>query len=192
MNLTWLRSGRYARALEDVRAVVDAAGGILVKLILEVTYLDEERIRRGCEIGLDAGVGVREERDGLVGFPHHPRAHPDHGGRGRRPMQAQGGRRSPGTAKPSLPCMPWGLPGSESEPAPSGASSRGTGATAMGTDRILAFDLGTGAAKPPCTTLREPAWEATSGLIRPATQGRDSMSSGPRIGGPRWSRVPGP
>lgn len=56
VNITWLRSGRYDAVLEDVKAVCDAAEGTPVKLILEVTCLDEAQIRRGCEIGIKAGV----------------------------------------------------------------------------------------------------------------------------------------
>jgi len=95
VNVTWLRSGRYARVLEDVRAVVDAAGGIPVKLILEVTYLDEERIRRGCEIGLDAGVEFVKSGTGWSSSPttlEHIRIMADAVG-GRCRLKAAGGVR---------------------------------------------------------------------------------------------------
>jgi deoxyribose-phosphate aldolase len=56
VNITWLRSGRHDMALSEMKAVHDAAEGIPLKLILEVTCLDEEQIRRGCEIGMETGV----------------------------------------------------------------------------------------------------------------------------------------
>ena len=56
VNITWLRSGEHAKALHDARAVVRAAGRVPVKLILEVTCLDEAQIREGCGLGLEAGV----------------------------------------------------------------------------------------------------------------------------------------
>lgn len=95
VNITWLRSGRYDRVLDDVRAVVDAAAGLPVKLILEVTYLDEERIRRGCEIGVQAGVEFVKSGTGWSGSPttlDHIRIMADAVG-GRCKLKAAGGVR---------------------------------------------------------------------------------------------------
>ena len=69
VNITWLRSGRYDEALSDVKAVCDAAEGIPVKLILEVTCLNEDQIRRGCEIGIEAGVEFVKTGTGWMADP---------------------------------------------------------------------------------------------------------------------------
>jgi len=69
VNITWLRSGEKDRALRDVRSVVKAAGGVPVKLILEVAYLSEEQIRAGCEIGIEAGVEFIKSGTGWSGQP---------------------------------------------------------------------------------------------------------------------------
>jgi deoxyribose-phosphate aldolase len=69
VNITWLRSGEYARALHDVRSVVRAAGLLPVKLILEVTYLSEAQIREGCELGIEAGVEFLKSGTGWSSLP---------------------------------------------------------------------------------------------------------------------------
>ncbi len=57
MNYGLLRSGEYARVRDDIRAVVDAAGGeALVKVIFENAYLDDAQIVRACEIAEAAGA----------------------------------------------------------------------------------------------------------------------------------------
>jgi deoxyribose-phosphate aldolase len=54
MNIGLLRSGRYGRVRDDVRAVVDAAGQIPVKVILECHYLSDDQILRGCDACVEA------------------------------------------------------------------------------------------------------------------------------------------
>lgn len=56
MNLGWLRSGQYRRALDDIRGVVEVASGAPVKVILECHYLTDDEIRRGCELCIQAGA----------------------------------------------------------------------------------------------------------------------------------------
>ncbi len=51
-----LRSGHDAYARDDVRAVVEAAGGIPVKTILECHHLTDDEIRRACELCVEAGA----------------------------------------------------------------------------------------------------------------------------------------
>jgi deoxyribose-phosphate aldolase len=51
-----LRSGKDRLVLEDIRGVVDAAGGAPVKAILECHYLSEDEIRRGCALCIEAGA----------------------------------------------------------------------------------------------------------------------------------------
>lgn len=56
INLGLLRSGEYQRVLDDIQAVVDVAGGVPVKVILECHYLSDDQIREGCELCIEAGA----------------------------------------------------------------------------------------------------------------------------------------
>jgi deoxyribose-phosphate aldolase len=57
LNYGLLRSGEYERVLEDILAVVDAAGGdALVKVIFENAYLDDAQKVRACELAEAAGA----------------------------------------------------------------------------------------------------------------------------------------
>ena len=51
-----LRSGRYQAVRDDIRAVVDAAAGVPVKVILECHWLTTEQIRIGSELCVEAGA----------------------------------------------------------------------------------------------------------------------------------------
>lgn len=51
-----LKSGRLDYVKDDIAAVVDAADGYPVKVILEVTYLTDYEIRRGSEIVAQSGA----------------------------------------------------------------------------------------------------------------------------------------
>ena len=56
MNVSAMKSGIHQMVEGDIRAVVEAAGGIPVKVILEVCYLTDDEIRRASEIGVKAGA----------------------------------------------------------------------------------------------------------------------------------------
>jgi deoxyribose-phosphate aldolase len=56
INIGQLLSDRHRVVLEDIRAVVEAAGGVPVKVILECHYLSAEQIRRACELSIEAGA----------------------------------------------------------------------------------------------------------------------------------------
>ena len=56
INVGMLRSGRDQYVEDDIRAVVEAAQGTPVKVILEAHYLTEKEIVRGCQIAVRAGV----------------------------------------------------------------------------------------------------------------------------------------
>ena len=56
INLGWLRSGCYQHVLDDVRAVVEVAGRVPVKVILECHYLSDDEIRQGCALCVEAGA----------------------------------------------------------------------------------------------------------------------------------------
>ncbi len=56
INVGMLRSGCDAYVEDDLGGVVEAAGGIPVKVILEAHYLTDEEIRRGSRIAVGAGA----------------------------------------------------------------------------------------------------------------------------------------
>ncbi|MGD0092175.1 MAG: deoxyribose-phosphate aldolase [Planctomycetota bacterium] len=56
INVGLLRSQRYDCVEKDIRAVVAAARGVPVKVILEVHYLNDEQIKRGSELCVRAGA----------------------------------------------------------------------------------------------------------------------------------------
>ncbi len=56
INVGKLRSGRIAEVEEDVLAVVAAAEGTPVKVIIEVPYLEKQEIIKACEICMKSGA----------------------------------------------------------------------------------------------------------------------------------------
>jgi deoxyribose-phosphate aldolase len=56
INVGMLRSGEYDFVEQDIKAVIDAADGTLLKVILETHYLTDDEIRRGSEICVRAGA----------------------------------------------------------------------------------------------------------------------------------------
>lgn len=54
LNVGMLRSGRVEYVEKDIRAVVEAAGSVPVKVILEVHHLDSDEIKRACELAIRA------------------------------------------------------------------------------------------------------------------------------------------
>jgi deoxyribose-phosphate aldolase len=56
INVGMLRSGRYDYVHDDIKAVVQAASGTPVKVILEVHYLNDEQIKKGSELCVRAGA----------------------------------------------------------------------------------------------------------------------------------------
>lgn len=55
LNIGWLRSGELARVTEDIAAVVEAAAGNVVKVILENAYLTDDEKVAGCRAVEAAG-----------------------------------------------------------------------------------------------------------------------------------------
>lgn len=49
-------SGRYKDVLSDMRAVIEAAQGKPVKTILECNFLNDNQIRIGCDLAIEAGA----------------------------------------------------------------------------------------------------------------------------------------
>lgn len=56
MNVGALKSGDYKAVEDDIRAVVDAANGYPVKVIIEICYLTDDEIKISSEIGVKAGA----------------------------------------------------------------------------------------------------------------------------------------
>jgi deoxyribose-phosphate aldolase len=67
LNIGWLRSGELARVEEDIRAVVDAAGGeALVKVIFENAYLDKAQKIAAGELTESAGADFVKTSTGFA------------------------------------------------------------------------------------------------------------------------------
>lgn len=56
INVSAMLSGQYDYVKQDVHAVVEAAGDVPVKAIIEVGYLTEDQIKRASELVVDAGA----------------------------------------------------------------------------------------------------------------------------------------
>lgn len=54
MNIGALKEGNYELVLNDIKAVIEAAKGHCVKVILETCLLSEEEIRKACELCVEA------------------------------------------------------------------------------------------------------------------------------------------
>ncbi|MEV1293053.1 deoxyribose-phosphate aldolase [Pseudonocardia sp. NPDC049635] len=67
INVGWLRSGLLDDAESDVRAVVGAAGGRIVKVILETALLSDEEIVAGCGVAERAGAAFVKTSTGFAG-----------------------------------------------------------------------------------------------------------------------------
>lgn len=60
-----LKEGRNPEVVEDIRAVVEAASGCPVKVILETCYLTEEEKIRGCKLVMEAGASFVKTSTGF-------------------------------------------------------------------------------------------------------------------------------
>lgn len=56
LNIGWLRSGADERVGREIRAVVEAAAGHVVKVILENAYLTDDEKVRACHLVEEAGA----------------------------------------------------------------------------------------------------------------------------------------
>lgn len=60
-----LKAGEFNAVYNDIAAVVTAARGRLVKVILETALLGPEHIRQGCRLALEAGAGFVKTSTGF-------------------------------------------------------------------------------------------------------------------------------
>jgi deoxyribose-phosphate aldolase len=70
LNIGWLRSGMVAEVEADVAAVVDvaaAAGGLVVKVILETAFLSDDEIVAACGAAERAGASFVKTSTGFAG-----------------------------------------------------------------------------------------------------------------------------
>ena len=56
INVSALKAGKCQVVEDDIRAVVEAAGHIPVKTIIEICYLSDDEIRRASELAVKAGA----------------------------------------------------------------------------------------------------------------------------------------
>lgn len=56
INIGALKDGNYDLVREDIKAVVDAANGTLVKVIIETCLLTDEEKVKACELSVEAGA----------------------------------------------------------------------------------------------------------------------------------------
>jgi len=69
INLGRLKSGDLSYVREEVVAVVQAVAPLPLKLILEITYLSDDELKRGCEIAVEAGAAFVKTGTGWTGEP---------------------------------------------------------------------------------------------------------------------------
>lgn len=74
VNVGALRDKKLDFVRDDIRAVVDASGPALVKVILETCFLTDEEIVAGCELAVAAGAKYVKTSTGFGAFG----AFPDH------------------------------------------------------------------------------------------------------------------
>ncbi|MFF5993740.1 deoxyribose-phosphate aldolase [Lysinibacillus sp. KU-BSD001] len=56
INIGALKNGEYDAVRDDIQAVVDAANGTLVKVIIETCLLTDEEKVKACELSVEAGA----------------------------------------------------------------------------------------------------------------------------------------
>ncbi len=69
INVGALRSGKDRLVEDDIRAVVETAGDVPVKSILEIAYLTDDEIARGAEAAVRAGVRYVKTGTGWASKP---------------------------------------------------------------------------------------------------------------------------
>ena len=67
INVGWVKDRRWDDLLSEIRAVKDACGGKLLKVIVETCFLTEEEKVRMCEIVTDSGADYIKTSTGFGG-----------------------------------------------------------------------------------------------------------------------------
>lgn len=74
INIGYLKSGLYKEAEKDIKSVARASRGYLLKVILEVSLLTDNEIKKGCEIVANSGAEFVKTGTGWTKVPtslHH-------------------------------------------------------------------------------------------------------------------------
>ena len=66
INIGAIKDGAYKKAEDDIKAVVEAANGAVVKVILETDLLTQDEIRWACECSIKAGAAFVKTSTGFV------------------------------------------------------------------------------------------------------------------------------
>lgn len=66
INIGWMKSGLYDAVQADISAVVSAAQGKCVKVILENAYLSKEEIAKACKLAEVAGANYVKTSTGYA------------------------------------------------------------------------------------------------------------------------------
>lgn len=69
INVGALKSGEYDLVFNDIKAVVDIAGDIPVKAIIEIAYLTDDEIRKASELAVKAGITYVKTGTGWASKP---------------------------------------------------------------------------------------------------------------------------
>lgn len=56
INIGWLKSGESEKVEDDIRAVKEAIGNKVLKVIIETCYLTEEEKKKACQLAMAAGA----------------------------------------------------------------------------------------------------------------------------------------
>jgi deoxyribose-phosphate aldolase len=66
INVGMLRSGRLDYVADEIKAVVQIAGEVEIKVILEVHCLTEDEIKQACELSINAGAAFIKTSTGWL------------------------------------------------------------------------------------------------------------------------------
>jgi deoxyribose-phosphate aldolase len=66
INIGWMKSGMYDQVRDEIAAVVAAASGNQVKVILENAYLTKEEIVKACQLCEEAGADYVKSSTGFA------------------------------------------------------------------------------------------------------------------------------
>lgn len=69
MNVGALIDKRYDEIRDEFKEYVDAAQGVMTKMILEVCYLTDDEIRKACELCIEAGIDWVKSSSGQYAGP---------------------------------------------------------------------------------------------------------------------------
>lgn len=65
INIGAIKAGQFEAVRDDIKAVVDAANGTLVKVILETCLLTDQEIVKVCELSVEAGANFVKTSTGF-------------------------------------------------------------------------------------------------------------------------------